>query len=143
MTGYLRATERPDPETIKPGKPSPKAISALMSEFAWRNAAPDVLAEALLHVDDAMWQVIRAESKDARAAMLGKLPPHIRAIVQDRLKALWTGDGLGFVVYATDNSDDGHHDACVFLERAELQDDALRRLPRENAIWIVAKQTPP
>jgi hypothetical protein len=107
---------------------------ALTNEAAWRAAPSDVLADALRHVDDAVAQVMGAPDKAARRAMLGKLPPHVRAIVQDRVAALWGGV---VVVFATDASEAGHADAAQEAQRRNLTAEAIRLLPRENACWVV------
>ena len=88
---------------------------------------------------------MEASDKAQRQAMLARLPPHIRGLVQERLKALWCAGstpGWGRVIYATDNSDDGYHDACVFLGRYGdvVQIDAIRRLPDNGAIWVVVSE---
>jgi hypothetical protein len=110
---------------------------ALTNEAAWRAASGDVMADALQHVDDAVAQVMGAPDKAARRAMLGKLPPHVRAIVQDRVAALWGGV---VVVFATDASDAGRADAMQEAQKRNLTAEAIRLLPRENACWVV---TPP
>jgi len=107
---------------------------ALTNEAAWRAASGDVLGEALQHVDDAVSQVMGAPDKAARRAMLGKLPPHVRAIVQDRVAALWGGV---VVVFATDASDAGRADAVQEAQKRNLTAEAIRLLPRENACWVI------
>lgn len=119
--------------------PPPEVVKALTSEAAWRAASGDVLAESMGHVDDAQRQVMAAPNKDARRAMLGKLPPHIRAIVQDRVAALWGG---GRVVFATDASDEGQLEANGYAMHLNLTAEAVRVLPYENACWVIAPRDP-
>lgn len=111
---------------------------ALTRPDAWRDASPKLRAKCLDHIEDAQKQVIAAADKVERQVMLSRLPLHIRDIVRERLAALWVGDGWGYVIYATDNSEDGYHDACVASEGL----GEIRRLPLSDAIWVVTKEAP-
>lgn len=116
---------------------------ALTNAQAWHRAGPELRVQCLPHIEDAQAQVMGAADKIDRQVMLSRLPPHIRDIVRERLAAMWCGDGWGRVIYATDNSDDGYHDACVYLEQMGIHGtDAIRRLPLSNALWVVTKEAP-
>lgn len=111
---------------------------ALTRPDAWRDASQNLRAKCLEHIEDAQKQVIAAADKVERQVMLARLPTHIRDIVRERLAALWVGDGWGYVIYATDNSEDGYHDACVASEGL----GEIRRLPLSDAIWVVTQKAP-
>ena len=119
---------------------SPAAKQALTNAAAWQRASGDVRAECMPHIDDAQMQVQNAP-KDKRKGMLVKLPDHIRELVEERLTALWLGDEWGAVMFASDNSEDAWHDACVYLEQTGFPVEAVRRLPKNNALWVVARKS--
>ena len=116
---------------------NPSVKAALTSATAWQRASAEVRALCLEHIDDAQNQVMGAKDKEQRRLMLSRLPKHIRDIVEERLRALWTGSAWGRVVFASDNSDDAYHDACVYLEQTCHPDSALRRLPVNGVMWVV------
>lgn len=122
----------------------PEVKRALTEERAWLAAWPPLRAKCLPHIEDAQRQIMEEVDANKRRVMLSRLPPHIRDIVRERLSALWVGDGWGYVVYATDNSEDGYHDACTFLGRCDdvIPIDAIRRLPLSNMILVVTKKAP-
>ena len=116
------------------------AKQALTNSAAWQRASGDVRAECMPHIDDAQMQVQNAP-KDKRKGMLVKLPDHIRELVEERLTALWLGDEWGAVMFASDNSENGWHDACVYLEQMGFPVETVRRLPKNNVLWLVVKKS--
>lgn len=68
---------------------SAKCKHALTNELAFNSADHDTLAECWLHIHDAIRQVQAAQSAQDRKAMLAKLPSHIRARVEEWVKAFW------------------------------------------------------
>ena len=91
-------------------------------------------------IEKAQHQIMSAE-KHLRKGMLAKLPAHIRDMVEERMRAMWVEGDWGAVMFASDNSEDGYHDACVYLEQMGIPDTAVRRLPKNNALWVVAKKS--
>lgn len=67
----------------------PEVRQALMIESAFNAASPQVQAECWMHIHDAIRQVQDAPSAQDRKAMLAKLPPHIRARVEEWVRSLW------------------------------------------------------
>ena len=118
----------------------PAAKQALTNSAAWQRASGEVRAECMPHIEDAQRQVQDAP-KDKRKGMLAKLPAHIRDMVEERMRAMWVEGDWGAVMFASDNSEDGYHDACVYLEQMGIPDTAVRRLPKNNALWVVVKKS--
>ena len=91
-------------------------------------------------IEKAQHQIMSAE-KHLRKGMLAKLPPHIMELVEERIRALWVEGDWGAVMFASDNSEDAWHDACVYLEQMGFPVETVRRLSKNNALWVVVKKS--
>ena len=73
--------------TVK--RPSEQLEDLLMGRVKWNDAPEAIRSWARYAIHDAAKQIIAAPDKGARRNMLGRLPPHIRPMVEDEVRRLW------------------------------------------------------
>lgn len=100
MTGVNLWKPRVRPDVEPPSAP---CRQALMKPDAYEQATDDVKQETLSHIHEAIDMAFAMPTREARAAFLGKLPPHIRERVEEWLKAFWGVD----IVYVTTCDEQG------------------------------------
>jgi hypothetical protein len=72
-------------------RPTDQLAAVLMGKLAWDDAPEAIRSWARLEIHKAAKQILAAPDKGTRRNMLGKIPPHMRVMVETEAKRLWAG----------------------------------------------------
>ena len=67
-----------------PGDPPPAVAAILSNAYAWEGASASLRSMARPWIDDAAWQIAKADGNELRKRMVSRLPEHIRDLVRGR-----------------------------------------------------------
>jgi len=70
-------------------KPSEELADLMYGRLAWGDAPDAIRSWARKGIYDAAKQIIAAPDKGTRRNMLGRVPLHMRGMVEDEVKRLW------------------------------------------------------
>jgi len=70
-------------------KPSEQLADLMYGRVAWDDAPDAIRSWAQSAIYDAAKQIIDAPDKGTRRNMLGRVPAHMRRMVEDEVKRLW------------------------------------------------------
>lgn len=82
--GKVPYRARPEMQT-----PSDQLADLLRGKVAWSDAPDAIRSWARFEIHNAAKQIMDAPGKGARRNMLGRIPPHIRGMVETEVKRLW------------------------------------------------------
>ena len=69
--------------------PSEQLADLMMGRVGWNDSPASIRSWAQFHIYDAANQIIAAPDKETRRKMLGRVPAHMRAMVETEVKRLW------------------------------------------------------
>jgi hypothetical protein len=70
-------------------KPSEQLDDLMYGKIAWNDAPASIRSWAQFAIYDAAKQIIAAPDKGTRRNMLGRVPAHMRGMVEAEVKRLW------------------------------------------------------
>lgn len=70
-------------------KPSEQLADLMYGRVSWDQSPPSIRSWAQSSIYDAAKQIIAAPDKGTRRNMLGRVPAHMRAMVEAEVKRLW------------------------------------------------------
>lgn len=69
-------------------KPSEQLADLMMGRVSWADSPSSIRSWAMRFIYDAAVQILAAE-KTKRKDMIGRVPPHMRGMVEAEIKRLW------------------------------------------------------
>ena len=72
-------------------RPTDQLAALLMGKIAWDDAPDAIKSWARFEIYKAAKQILAAPDKGTRKNMLGKIPPHMRGMVEAEAMRLWKG----------------------------------------------------
>lgn len=70
-------------------RPSEQLADLMMGRIGWNDAPEAIRSWALFHIYGAAKQILAAPDKGTRKNMLGRVPAHMRSMVENEVKRLW------------------------------------------------------
>jgi hypothetical protein len=72
-------------------RPSDQLSALLMGKIAWDDAPDAIKSWARFEIYKAAKQIVAAPDKGTRRNMLGRVPAHMRGMVEAEAKRIWIG----------------------------------------------------